>query len=84
MGQAFREAMWEKGHRQTVEQAKLPAHLKATRGPNWRVYRVEADGKRVVIRQYLSPAQAESLAGQMRDRMSDAQVGLGIDYQAGK
>lgn len=47
---------------------------------HWCVLRINDDGRREVYRSNLSATAAEQLAGQMRDRSTDAEVGEGWNY----
>lgn len=49
---------------------------------NWTVARVHDDGRAEVVRDKLEHGEAEDVAGQMRDAMSDREVGAGWNYVA--
>lgn len=52
-----------------------------SKGP-WSVVKVHDDGRQIVYKRGLPEVAAFDLAGKMRDRMSDADVGLGWNYTA--
>jgi hypothetical protein len=54
---------------------------KPSKGP-WSVVKAHDDGRAIVYKRGLGEVAAFELAGVMRDRMSDADVGLGWNYVA--
>jgi hypothetical protein len=50
---------------------------------NWRVFRVSDAGERLAtVSEPLDQEAAQKLAGRLRDEMSDAEVGAGVNYIA--
>lgn len=85
MSAAARQALWDR------ERAELPTRDPGRIGPprgrdklpgRYDVVKVHTDGRRVLVKGGLAWGPADVMAGRLRDRMTDAEVGEGWNYQA--
>lgn len=94
MSDAFRRAIWAR-EKQEPKPVRKPqsvigepkrrdqhAHRPKRASGRSTVVRVLVDGREEVVDRKLSEAEAEKVAGERRDRMTDADVGAGTDYRA--